>query len=73
MKSEQRSSQLTGVAGVHYFASYLSKLGYHAVPTTTNVSGPDLLVSNLGGSSGVSLQLTTTMWAIRTLGGGERK
>lgn len=67
------NSQLTGVAGVHYVASYLSFLGFHAVPTTRNVRGPDLLVSNIDGSKGVSLQVKTTMWAMRTRGRGDKK
>ena len=66
-------SQLTGVAGVHYVASYLSFLGFHAVPTTRNVRGPDLLVSNLEGSMDISLQVKTTVWAMRTRGYGDQK
>jgi hypothetical protein len=73
MDPKRRSGQLTGVAGVHYVASYLSYLGYHAVPTTRNVPGPDLLVSTLNGSSGVSLQVKTTMSAMRTRGRGDEK
>jgi hypothetical protein len=66
-------SQLTGVAGVHFVASYLSYLGYHSVPTTRNVQGPDLLVSNLDGSRLLSVQVKTTIWAKRTRGRGEEK
>jgi len=73
MTEGRRRSQLTGVAGVHYVASYLSFLGFHAVPTTRNVQGPDLLVSNLDGSKGVSLQVKTTAWAMRTRGRGDEK
>jgi len=73
MSEERNWSQLTGVAGVHYVASYLSFLGFHAVPTTRNVRGPDLLVSNLDGSKGVSLQVKTTVWAMRTRGRGDEK
>jgi hypothetical protein len=71
--NKERSSQLTGVAGVHYVAAYLSFLGFHAVPTTRNVAGPDLLVSNLTGSRLLSLQVKTTVWAMRTRGRGEQK
>jgi hypothetical protein len=67
------SSQLTGVAGVHFVASYLSFLGFHAVPTTRNVPGPDLLVSSLDGSNSLTLQVKTTLWALRTRGRGESK
>jgi hypothetical protein len=70
---EGRSSQLTGVAGVHYVAAYLAYLGFHAVPTTRNVAGPDLLVSNLSGSKSLSLQVKTTIWGMRTRGRGDQK
>lgn len=73
MTPEQRSAQLTGVAGVHFVAARLSWLGLHAVPTTRNVQGPDLLVSNLSGSKAVSLQVKTTEWALRTRGRGSQK
>lgn len=72
-KYEEYSHQLTGIAGVHYVAGYLSYLGYHAVPTTRNVKGPDLLVSNASGSKAVSLQVKTTWWAMRTRGRGADK
>jgi len=70
---EEYSHQLTGVAGVHFVAARLSYLGFHAVPTTRNVRGPDLLVSNADGSKGVSLQVKTTAWAMRTSGRGDQK
>jgi len=73
MNERENVSQLTGVAGVHYVASRLSFLGFHAVPTTRNVRGPDLLVSNLDGSKAVSLQVKTTAWAMRTRGRGDEK
>lgn len=53
--------QLTGVAGVHYVAAFLSYCGLHAVPTTRNVRGPDLLLSNMDGSEGLSLQVKMTL------------
>jgi hypothetical protein len=71
--AKKRCGQLTGVAGVHYVASHLSYLGLHAVPTTRNVPGPDLLVSNLSGSGAVTVQVKTTMWAMRTRGRGDKK
>lgn len=71
--AEGRSSQLTGVAGVHYVAAYLANLGFHAVPTTRNVAGPDVLVSTISGSRGLSLQVKTTAWAMRTRGRGDSK
>ncbi len=73
MNAEDHSNQLTGVAGVHFVAAYLSFLGFHAVPTTRNVRGPDLLVSNLDGSNCISLQVKTTMSAMRMRGRAEEK
>ena len=73
MAKKKRSSQLTGVSGVHFVAAHLSYLDLHAVPTTRNVQGPDLLVSNLSGSTSVSLQVKTTEWALRTRGRGSQK
>ena len=71
-KSES-SSQLTGVAGVHYVAAFLSFKGLHAVPTTRNVRGPDVLVSTIDGEQSLSLQVKTTMSAMRTRGRGAAK
>ena len=71
--AEIRTSQLTGVVGVHYVAAFLAYLGFHAVPTTRNIAGPDLLVSTLNGSRGISIQVKTTAWAMRTRGRGEKK
>jgi len=73
MPTEARSNQLTGVSGVHYVAAYLSFLGFHAVPTTRNVQGPDLLVSTITGSKAISVQVKTTNWAERTKGRGRAK
>ena len=70
---EGRNSQFTGVAGVHYVASYLAHQGFHAVPTTRNVAGPDVLVSTIDGASSLSLQVKTSAWALRTRGRGENK
>lgn len=73
MNKKTNTFQLTGIAGVHFVASYLSFLGFHAVPTTRNAQGPDLLVSNIDGSKAISLQVKTTMSAIRTRGRGDEK
>jgi hypothetical protein len=73
MTDEPVSGQLTGVAGVHFVAAYLSFLGFHAVPTTRNVRGPDLLVSSIDGFRSLTLQVKTTMWASRDRGRGELK
>src|SRR5689334_20536699 len=73
MTEPRRSLQLTGVAGVHYVAAYLSILGLHAVPTTRNVKGPDLLVSTKDGSKAIALQVKTSIWALRERGRGTNK
>jgi len=73
MDAKKRSGQLIGVAGVHFVAAKLSFLGFHSVPTTRNVPGPDLLVSNLSGSKGLAVQVKTTGDGIRTRGRGDNK
>src|SRR6056297_2957897 len=67
------SHQLTGISGVHFVASRLSYLGFHAVPTTRNAKGPDLLVSSLDGSKLVSIQVKTTSSALREKGRGKNR
>ena len=54
-------------------AARLSFLGFHAVPTTRNVRGADLLVSTLDGEATLSIQVKTTMTAMRTRGRGSEK
>lgn len=66
----RNSSQLTGVTGVHFVAARLSYLGLHAVPTTRNVGGPDLLVSDTTGARSLTIQVKTTEWASRDRGRG---
>ena len=68
-----QNNQLIGVAGVHFVASYITYLGFHAVPTTRNVSGPDLLVSSLDGATSLTVQVKTTRTAMRTRGRGKNK
>lgn len=72
-KKDGRQHQLTGVSGVHFVAARLSHLGYHAVPTTRNVQGPDLLVSTLNGSRSVAVQVKSTNWALRWRGRGKER
>ncbi len=66
----ERQHQLTGISGVHFVASWLSHLGFHAVPTTRNAKGPDLLVSTIDGSRSAAIQVKTTNWAVRWRGRG---
>ena len=70
---QMKSHQFTGVAGVHFVASYISFLQFHAVPTTRNVGGPDLLVSSLDGFKSLTIQVKTAKWASRTRGRGKDK
>ena len=67
------ASQLTGVAGVHFVAAVLAHRGFHAIPTTRNIAGPDMLVSTLDGSRGISIQVKTTIWAMRNRGKGKER
>jgi hypothetical protein len=64
---------LTGISGVHYVAAWLSHLGFHAVPTTRNAKGPDLLVSTIDGARSAAIQVKTTNWAVRWRGRGHAK
>jgi hypothetical protein len=64
---------LTGSAGVYFVAARLNAMGLQCAPTFGNVPSVDILVSNLGGSAMVSLQVKTTMFAMRPRGRGENK
>ena len=70
--AEARTHQLTGVAGVHYVAAILAYRGFHAVPTTRNIAGPDLLVSTLDGSRGFLFKLRRRLGLCARVGGGRR-
>ena len=54
------SKQLTGVAGEYYVAAELSRRGYLAAITLRNSDGTDILVSDLHGTSHISIQVKTT-------------
>ena len=43
------------------------------MPTLRNVKGPDILVANEDGSAGVTIQVKTTIHAMRTRGRGRDK
>lgn len=57
MSQANRNKLLTGIAGAHYVAAELSKLGYLATMTSRNTEGIDILASNRDGSKVVSLQI----------------
>jgi hypothetical protein len=65
------SAALTGAAGVYFVAARLNAMGLQCAPG--NVPSVDILVSNLDGSKLVSLQVKTTMYAMRERGRGEHK
>ena len=63
----------TGVSGVHFVASLLSFLKLHAVPTTRNIAGPDVLVCNDDGSRSLTLSVKTSHSAERWSGRTEKR
>ena len=50
-------SEISGMAGVYYVESELSRRGYIALPTNRNVAGFDMIVSR--GTKHVGLQVKT--------------
>lgn len=64
---------LLGTAGVYYVASYLNANGFHAAPTLGNAFHVDLLVATGRGSASLSLQVKTSLNALRTRGRGSSK
>jgi len=54
------SNALTGIAGVHYVVSELSRRGLVAMPTIRNTPGIDVLVAEPDGSSQAVLQVKTS-------------
>jgi len=64
---------LTGAAGVYFVAARLNALGLQCAPTFGNVPNVDILVSNIDGSTLVSLQVKTTVWGMRERGRGDEK
>lgn len=51
--------QISGMAGVYYVAYELSRRGYIALPTSRNVAGFDIIVSNQTGLRHTTLQVKT--------------
>jgi len=66
--TEKRSSILTGTAGAYFVASRLALFGYHAALTHGNAPTVDILVGHIHGNSAVSIQVKTTISALRTRG-----
>lgn len=48
---------LSGIAGVHYVASELSRRGLIALPTTKNLPAFDILVANVEGTRHANIQV----------------
>ena len=53
------SKVLSGVAGQHFVAAELSRLGYIATVTLRNTKGIDVLAANEAGTKAVSIQVKT--------------
>ncbi len=67
------STALIGTAGAYFVAARLSAFWLICAPTFRNIPGVDLLVSDPKGASFISLQVKTSMWAMRERGRGEDK
>jgi hypothetical protein len=64
-------TSLVGSAGVYFVASRLNAMQLQCAATFGNVPSVDILVSSIGGSALISLQVKTTMWGIRWRGRGD--
>lgn len=58
------STILSGIAGVHYVVSELSRRGLIALPTIRNLAAYDILVSTLDGSRHANLQVKASKGAV---------
>lgn len=58
--TERVNKALVGVAGVHFVAAELSRLGYVATITLRNTRGIDILTSSARSSRSVGIQVKTT-------------
>lgn len=67
------NSAMVGAAGVYYVAARLNAMELHCAPTFGNVPSVDIIVSSLNGSAQISLQVKTTMSAMRARGRGRNK
>jgi len=73
MAKAKRPGVLTGTAGVYFVASQLAAKGFHAAPTFGNAPSVDILVGLPDGAATLSIQVKTTIQALRTRGKGEDK
>jgi hypothetical protein len=64
-------TSLVGSAGVYFVASRLNAMQLQCAATFGNVPSVDILVSSVGGSALISLQVKTTMSGLRWRGRGE--
>ncbi|HEX4037571.1 MAG TPA: hypothetical protein VHX37_05895 [Acidobacteriaceae bacterium] len=64
-------TSLLGSAGVYFVASRLNAMQLQCAATFGNVPSVDILVSSIGGSALISLQVKTTTWGIRSRGRGD--
>lgn len=73
MKTNERTSALTGASGTYLVASLLTFQGFHAAVTFGNAPMVDVLVGRADGAASVALQVKTTAQAVRTRGRGLSK
>lgn len=64
-------TSLVGSAGVYFVASRLNAMELQCAATFGNVPSVDILVSSMGGSASICLQVKTTMWGMRWRGRGD--
>jgi len=61
----ERATALTGAAGEHYVAFYLSALGYPVALTRGGSPTVDIMAGSLDGEHTISIQVKTSNWAKR--------
>lgn len=60
MRGRKIPSALTGIAGVHYVVSELSRRGMIALPTIRNTAGYDIIVASPDGKRHANIQVKTS-------------
>ena len=58
--SKHGLSRLTGIAGVHYVVSALSRRGLIALPTIRNLAAYDIIVASMDGRKHANIQVKTS-------------
>jgi hypothetical protein len=60
MRDKRIPSALTGIAGVHYVVSELSRRGMIALPTIRNMGAYDIVVASADGRRHANIQVKTS-------------